>query len=166
MAALDFASPLAFRMPTPAEAEPVQDQIETIWSGSIIQMQSGDWLQFAGMEWSPRSILDSLVVYSRDGESSEPRARPKVQALLDVSARERICKKIILGFLGGTFKDKEGKLVKVKSLERTNGKLSHVKYALVDDDGTELVEESPITMFKFTSRFGSPLSEPAGGGDG
>ena len=51
LAALDFASPLAyaFRVPTPAEAEPAQEQIETIWNGSIIQMQNGDWLQFAGM---------------------------------------------------------------------------------------------------------------------
>jgi hypothetical protein len=49
LAALDFSSPLAFRMPTSAEAEPAQDQVETIWTGSIIQMQSGDWLQFAGI---------------------------------------------------------------------------------------------------------------------
>ena len=78
LAALDFASPLAyaFRVPTPAEAEPAQEQIETIWNGSIIQMQNGDWLQFAGMDWSSRNVLDSLVLYSRDGESSEPKARP------------------------------------------------------------------------------------------
>ena len=164
LAALDFSSPLAFRVPTPEEATPAQDQIETVWTGSIIQMSNGDWLQYAGMDWNSRNILDSLVLYSRDGESSEPRARPKVQALLDVAARERICKKIILGFLGGTFKDKDGTLVQVKSLERSNGKLSHVKYALVDDDGTELVEEPATTMFKFTSKFGTPLGEPADAG--
>ena len=81
-----------------------------------------------------------------------------------MTARERICKKIILGFIGGTFKDKEGTFVKVTSLERTNGKLSHVKFALVDDDGTELVEETPLTMFKFSSKYGMPLGEPAEAG--
>ena len=163
MAALDFTSPVAFRVPPPFEAEPAQDQVETIWTGSIIQMLNGDWLQFAGMDWS-QTVLDSLVLYSKDGDASDPKARLKVQALLDVGARERICKKIILGCLGGTFKDKEGTLVKVKSLERTNGKLTHVKYAMVDDDGTELFDEAPVTMFKFTSKFGAPLGEPAESG--
>ena len=49
----------------------------------------------------------------------------------------------------------------MKSFERTNGKLS---YALVDDDRAELVEEAPVTMFKFSSKFGMPLGEPANAG--
>ena len=144
---------------------PAQDQIETVWTGSIIQMSNGDWLQFAGMDWNSRNSprLARPLLSRRRVERAQGEAQ-SASICWTWQHESASVRKIILGFLGGTFKDKEGTLVQVKSLERSNGKLSHVKYALVDDDGTELVEEPAATMFKFTSKFGTPLGEPADAG--
>ena len=102
--------------------------------------------------------MDSIVEFSDDGKATAPKARLALKVLMDETTRANACTTIILGALGGTFKSKEGLVVKLKSLQHdAGGKIAGVQYALLDDEGVELIEEAPVAISKFAAEFGEAL---------
>ena len=163
-AAVGYDSPIQFRLPAPGDPKMTQAGIKNAWAGSIVKV-GHEWHQYAGVEWKASKPLDSLVLFSPAGEGSEPKARLKLQTLLNESTRGTVCKLIILGAREGVFVSADGVRIRVKELAVAGGRLARVKYALLDADGTELYEAEPMTMAKFSAEFSRPLGSAQQGSE-
>ena len=156
-AAASFESPMRLELPKTRKENPTAKQTEAMWKGAVIEIGKA-WYQFARVQWKKTSPMDSIVEFSDDGKATAPKARLALKVLMDETTRANACTTIILGALGGTFKSKEGLVVKLKSLQHdAGGKIAGVQYALLDDEGVELMEEAPVAISKFAAEFGEAL---------
>ena len=122
-AAVGFESPIRLELPKTSKENPTEEQAEATWKGAVIEIGKS-WYQFAGVKWKKTSPMDSIVEFSDDGTAAAPKARLALKVLLDETTRAKACTNIILGALGGTFKSKEGLVVKLQSLQHdANGKI-------------------------------------------